>query len=334
MRKERREEGPKLEEKKDSRFFVRLKKKKNSTKLHKTPRKGELKLDTLNPGDVASWVPDKFLRVRGARALLPAGGGVFRTRSVRSPYVDLKRRQDELVARKKKNGGSKASAAAPPLSEEEERIASATPYPWVRDDAKETTEWKEVARWNSSDVFIPVSAAGHAFAFANEGGSVLVLTSANASAVRLVQLSAGTGKLEKVLAEGDKGKHEDVVATAFDAVSGDLAAFATERLRRRWRTTAKAWDPDADLVHRVLNGSDEFSVASKASDNSRVILRFVSDTEPPTYYLLDRRDKRNRTLTKQITVRRGGVFFLLLWLRSGGERARERVFFFFFFFFF
>ena len=47
-------------------------------------------------------------------------------------------------------------------------------------------------------------------------------------------------------------------------------------------------------------------MASKASDNSRVILRFVSDTAPPTYYLLDRRDRRNRTLTKQITVR---VFF-------------------------
>lgn len=161
-----------------------------------------------------------------------------------------------------------------------------------------------------------MSAAGHAFAFANEGKSVLVLTSANASAVRLVQLSASNGKVEKVLAEGQKGKNEDVVATAFDAVTGDLAAFATERLRRKWRTTAKAWDPDAELVHKALNGSDEFSVASKASDNSRVILRFVSDTAPPTYYLLDRRDKRNRTVTKQIT-----------------ERRRRRVFFFFFSFF-
>ena len=120
---------------------------------------------------------------------------------MRSPYIDLKKEQDELVSRKKNN-----KKKVPPLSEEEERIASAKPYPWVRDDAKETTEWKEVSRWNSSDVFIPVSAAGHAFAFANEGKSVLVLTSANASAVRLVQLSASTGKLEKVLAEGEKGK--------------------------------------------------------------------------------------------------------------------------------
>ena len=325
-----------------------------------------------------------FLRVRGARALLPAGGGVFRTRSVRSPYVDLKKKQDELVSRKRRNKGGGA-----PLSEEEERIASAAPYPSVWDDAAETSEWKEITRWNSSDLFIPVSTAGRAYAFAREGRSVLVLTSANASAVRLVQLSASTGKLEKVLAAGEKGKgefcfcffllrcasvvelprslharslapalqpletaqrgtfissaakaqeknknrkisppllspslspplitrplflsskinkkqkDEDVVATAFDAVSGELVAFATERLRRKWQTTAKAWDPDAALVNRALNGSDEFSVASKASDNSRVILRFVSDTQPPTYYLLDRRDKRNRTVTKQITV--------------------------------
>ena len=173
----------------------------------------------------------------------------------------------------------------------------------MRDDAKETTEWREITRWNSSDVFIPVSAAGHAFAFANEGRSVLVLTSANASAIRLVRISAKTGQLEKVLAAGEKGKDEDVVATAFDASSGELAAFGTERLRRKWHTTAKAWDPDADLVHRAFNESDEFSVASKASDNSRVILRFMSDTAPPTYYLLDLRDKKNRTLTKQITVR-------------------------------
>lgn len=278
------------------RVEIREKKKTRNSLFFPLKKKnsGELQLDTLNPGDVASWVPDKFLRVRGARALLPKGGGVFRTRSVRSPFIDLKKRQDELVQKKKRGKV---------LSEEEEKIASAEPYPWVRDDAKETTEWKEVARWNSSDVFIPVSAAGHAFAFANEGKSVWVLTSANASAVRLVQLSAKTGKLEKVLAEGEKGKDEDVVATAFDASNGELAAFATERLRRKWRTTAKAWDPDSDLVHRTFNGSDEFSVASKASDNSRVILRFVSDTAPPTYYLLDRKNKRNRTLTKQITVR-------------------------------
>jgi len=102
---------------------------------------------------------------------------------------------------------------------------------------------------------------------------------------------------------------EDVVATAFDAATGELAAFATERLRRKWTTTAKAWDRDSELVHRVFNGSDEFSVASKASDNSRVILRFVSDTEPPTFYLLDRRNKNNRTLTKQITVRERDSFF-------------------------
>ena len=144
-----------------------------------------------------------FLRVRGARALLPAGGGVFRTRSVRSPYVDLKKKQDELVSRKRRNKGGGA-----PLSEEEERIASAAPYPSVWDDAAETSEWKEITRWNSSDLFIPVSTAGRAYAFARKGRSVLVLTSANASAVRLVQLSASTGKLEKVLAAGEKGKGE------------------------------------------------------------------------------------------------------------------------------
>jgi len=122
---------------------------------------------------------------------------------VRSPYVDLKKKQDELVSRKRRNKGGGA-----PLSEEEERIASAAPYPSVWDDAAETSEWKEITRWNSSDLFIPVSTAGHAYAFARKGRSVLVLTSANASAVRLVQLSASTGKLEKVLAAGEKGKGE------------------------------------------------------------------------------------------------------------------------------
>lgn len=122
---------------------------------------------------------------------------------MRSPYVDLKKKQDELVSRKRRNKGGGA-----PLSEEEERIASAAPYPSVWDDAAETSEWKEITRWNSSDLFIPVSTAGRAYAFAREGRSVLVLTSANASAVRLVQLSASTGKLEKVLAAGEKGKGE------------------------------------------------------------------------------------------------------------------------------
>lgn len=83
---------------------------------------------------------------------------------MRSPYVDLKKKQDELVSRKRRNKGGGA-----PLSEEEERIASAAPYPSVWDDAAETSEWKEITRWNSSDLFIPVSTAGRAYAFARKG---------------------------------------------------------------------------------------------------------------------------------------------------------------------
>lgn len=147
---------------------------------------------------------------------------------MRSPYVDLKKRQDEIASRRRKNKSET-------LSEEEEKIANAGPYPWVRDDAKETTEWKEITRWNASDVFIPVSAAGHAFAFANEGKSVLVLTSANATAVRLVQLSAGSGRLEKVLAAGDKGKGEVLFV--------ELIFFVRTRLPQRGNVDRKKNSP-------------------------------------------------------------------------------------------
>ena len=41
---------------------------------------GALVLDTINPGDVMSWVADPQLRIRAAQATTPDGGAVIRIR--------------------------------------------------------------------------------------------------------------------------------------------------------------------------------------------------------------------------------------------------------------
>ena len=53
-------------------------------------RTGALVLDTKNPGDVASWLPDPQFRIRAATAATPQGGTEIRVRaSEKSPWKTL-----------------------------------------------------------------------------------------------------------------------------------------------------------------------------------------------------------------------------------------------------
>ena len=133
---------------------------------------GTLALDTTNPGDVGASIPDKWLRVRGARALTKGGGGTLRVRTVRGGFDN-----DTLV-------GSPA-------------------------DDGPTTEWRDVASWSADDTFLPVSSAGHAFAFTDTGAALYVLTSVGADYVRLVKVCVRERERESGR-ERDRGGEEGV----------------------------------------------------------------------------------------------------------------------------
>jgi hypothetical protein len=119
-------------------------------------------------------VPDKWLRVRGARALAKEGGGVLRTRTVRG-------------------GFDNASLIRPPP------------------DDGPTSDWRDVAAWGPEDTFLPVTAPGHAFAFTDNGTAVYALTSKGADYVRLVKVRGGAnmrGKGERERGETSRGQRE------------------------------------------------------------------------------------------------------------------------------
>lgn len=118
---------------------------------------GNLTLDTRNPGDVGAWIPDKWLRVRGARALRKEGGGELRVRIVRGGFDN-----DTLID--------------PPA------------------DDGPTTDWRNVTQWDADDTFLSVSAPGHAFAFTDRGTALYVLTSVGSDFVRLVKVRVLGGR--------------------------------------------------------------------------------------------------------------------------------------------
>lgn len=187
---------------------------------------GNLTVDTVNPGDVASWVPDKFLRVRGAKALRPAGGGVLRVRTVG------------------RGRGDAFDAAAP-------------------DDGPATGEWVGVAEWGAADTFLPVTSPGHSFAFTDAGASVYVLTSVGGDYVRLVKVPTVAGKEWTNLS--DAVADADVVDVAFDDSTGALVAVATDRARRRWVPLNAEAEKNSAVIRAAFNGSDDYTVASASS---------------------------------------------------------------------
>jgi dipeptidyl aminopeptidase/acylaminoacyl peptidase len=130
--------------------------------------------------------------------------------------------------------------------------------------------------------FIGVSADGQSF---------LMLDGSGKDHVALVRVDLTTGA-KSVLGENSRA---DVVDVWLDPATNTPEAFATEYLRREWRSLDAETQADIEFLQGQLTG--DFSVVSRSADDNRWIVEEEGPTRPARSYLYDRGDRGARRLT-------------------------------------
>jgi dipeptidyl aminopeptidase/acylaminoacyl peptidase len=127
--------------------------------------------------------------------------------------------------------------------------------------------------------------------FAADGRSFLLLDGSGKDHVALVRVDLGTGA-KNVLGENSRA---DVVDVWLDPVTNAPEAFATEYLRREWRSLDPETQADIEFLQSQLAG--DFSIVSRSADDNRWIVEEEGPTRPTRSYLFDRTDRGARRLT-------------------------------------
>lgn len=127
--------------------------------------------------------------------------------------------------------------------------------------------------------------------FAADGQSFLMLDGSGKDHVALVRLDLTTGA-KSVLGENSRA---DVVDVWLDPTTNTPEAFATEYLRREWRSLDAETQADIEFLQSQLTG--DFSIVSRSADDNRWIVEEEGPTRPARSYLYDRADRGSRRLT-------------------------------------
>lgn len=126
---------------------------------------------------------------------------------------------------------------------------------------------------------------------AADGQSFLMLDGSGKDHVALVRVDLGTGA-KSVLGENSRA---DVVDVWLDPATNAPEAFATEYLRREWRSLDAETQADIEFLQGQLTG--DFSIVSRSADDNRWIVEEEGPTRPARSYLYDRADRGARRLT-------------------------------------
>jgi dipeptidyl aminopeptidase/acylaminoacyl peptidase len=127
--------------------------------------------------------------------------------------------------------------------------------------------------------------------FAADGRSFLMLDGSGKDHVALVRVDLATGA-KNVLGENSRA---DVVDVWLDPATNTPEAFATEYLRREWRSLDAETQTDIEFLQGQLTG--DFSIVSRSADDNRWIVEEEGPTRPARSYLYDRSDRGARRLT-------------------------------------
>lgn len=123
-------------------------------------------------------------------------------------------------------------------------------------------------------------------AFETDGRNFLMLNSTGRDRTALVRVDAETG-VKTVLGESARA---DVVDVWLNPASNAAEAFATEYLRREWRSLNPETQADIEFLDRNLAG--DFSIVSRSADNGRWIVVEEGPTLPARSHLYDRAGRR------------------------------------------
>jgi dipeptidyl aminopeptidase/acylaminoacyl peptidase len=148
----------------------------------------------------------------------------------------------------------------------------------VRDDAK--SPWRDLVKWGADETL------GGLQGFSTDNKSVLVISSLEANAARLVAIDVATGK-RTVLAEDPQF---DVSFVVTHPKTSKLEAVVFLRERRDFQLLDKSLQPDFDAI-RKIRPADISNISRDLADD-RWIVTLEGDDAPVYYYLYERPAKK------------------------------------------
>jgi dipeptidyl aminopeptidase/acylaminoacyl peptidase len=148
----------------------------------------------------------------------------------------------------------------------------------VRDDLE--APWRTLARFDADD------GTPSLVGFTLDGGSLLVITSADADAARLVRFDLATGAREDVA--GDP--HYDIDDVHFSPRTKTPIAASVARDRSEWIVLDHAYDDDFAALTAQVRG--DLGIASIDRDDRTWLVSSLIDDGSPSYWSYDRSTRR------------------------------------------
>jgi len=148
----------------------------------------------------------------------------------------------------------------------------------VRDTVK--SPWRELMKWG------PEETLGSMVGFSEDNKALLILTSLDANAARLLSVNVATGKRTVVF--GDP--QFDVSFVISHPRTSKLQAVVILRERRDFQAIDKSLQPDFDAIKKVR--AADISDLSRDLADDRWIVTLESDDAPVYYYLYERPSRK------------------------------------------
>lgn len=136
--------------------------------------------------------------------------------------------------------------------------------------------------WNVVYELAANEAAGGPLGFCSGDREVLLLTAKDAPTLRLVALDVSSRET-RVLAEDP---NHDVANVVLHPRTSDVQLVSFRRERTEWRVLDESVASDIEALQQVDRG--DFTVLSRDDADTRWLVYFDHDREPPSYYLWDR----------------------------------------------
>ncbi len=147
----------------------------------------------------------------------------------------------------------------------------------VRDDARSL--WRRVLRWGAAE------GPGALHGFSADSKSLMISTSLEANATRLIRVDLGTGKRE-VLAEDPT---QDVTGLMINPSTRVLEAVQISRLREEWLVLDPMLKPHFEALKAVRDA--DFLVLSRDRSDRRWIVSYQGGDTGVTHYLYEKDSK-------------------------------------------
>jgi len=152
----------------------------------------------------------------------------------------------------------------------------------VRDTV--SSPWRTVLKWGPDEM------DGSIIGFTADNKKLLVCTSVDANAQRLVEIDLASGKQSVVAEDPDFDISNFLIAPK----THELMAVSFEKQRCEWKVLDKAVEADFEAIKKINPG--DLAIPSQDLSNKKWIVSFSPDNGPASHYLYDRESKKETFL--------------------------------------